>query len=925
MPSTLRIGSRVSGCVGPFLPICHTASTNESGKRPRRHRQRFYGVIIASVAERTWKVLWNETGQATDTKAQVLRLESNSGLTESDLSALRERHQDIRAPSLSQQSQQSSVTSLAAGHTSSLEAAEETTPAVLLAQLTPAADENDGQERQEEEKEETENNNTQDTGGTSIDLMANRRANQLPATQDLSSSDESDADDVEPSIQEEQLDNLPDEDFRLQRDDTTTGVVYPNLDAEGHDPVHVHLQRVMMYKTAKENMVGNKVAVGPRNGPKVEWIVRDDIAEKDIKEPPPPETPSKVGIIGFDFGKRKETQDRLDLLSLLIHLWPGDWKEQLQNINDAITKHNEQANGTADSRHKRRRVTLPSGQYKRNRTIRKVTEQEFWIFFGLLLFARLFGRVGDIWDRDSKKREGYRPTVDASRHMSEYRFAQIRHFVPMMWADESKKDTDDWWQIQKLFDDFNINRTSTVSPCDDHVLDEFMSAFKPQTRSTGNLPHISFVMRKPEPLGTEGKVRADPLLKIFTWVELQRGKMPMRAAEFSQEFGGTTACVLRLCKSIGPRQLENTELSDFPFAKRIRVFGDSWFASVKTAVALWKLYGILFVGVVKTAHAKYPKAFLEDKMKDWPAGSHLVLESKIDDVEVVAIGYKYNARKVICFVCHKDAGDTEITDHYEAKWKDFNNTMSRIVPRPTVVGDYFRSSNTIDCHNEMRQFFLKLEKHWITTDGFFRIITTFFGICITDAWNAYKHHIGKNHRHRDVSIIDFADMLLQDLLENTFSNVLAKDAILHIPLQRNDGTVSELTPPSTAGTTATIRASAVTTSSTREHLSRSFADASRALDAAAAAAPSATHITEDSPCQHGDVKPSDNVYHVNDEKKGRTYKRKRRGKCHVCGKHTAFYCLKCDQIAAADASKTRRWLCGSNTGRDCIREHCSMF
>ena len=38
------------------------------------------------------------------------------------------------------------------------------------------------------------------------------------------------------------------------------------------------------------------------------------------------------------------------------------------------------------------------------------------------------------------------------------------------------------------------------------VLDESMSALVPRTTATGGLPTISYIRRKPEPLGTEFKV-----------------------------------------------------------------------------------------------------------------------------------------------------------------------------------------------------------------------------------------------------------------------------------------------------------------------------------------------------------------------------------------------------------------------------------
>jgi hypothetical protein len=36
--------------------------------------------------------------------------------------------------------------------------------------------------------------------------------------------------------------------------------------------------------------------------------------------------------------------------------------------------------------------------------------------------------------------------------------------------------------------------------------DELMSSFVPQTTALGGLPHLSYIHRKPKPLGTEGKV-----------------------------------------------------------------------------------------------------------------------------------------------------------------------------------------------------------------------------------------------------------------------------------------------------------------------------------------------------------------------------------------------------------------------------------
>ena len=59
-----------------------------------------------------------------------------------------------------------------------------------------------------------------------------------------------------------------------------------------------------------------------------------------------------------------------------------------------------------------------------------------------------------------------------------------------------------------MVNSFNTNRKSTVAASRFKTLDESMSAYRPQTRKTGNLPNIRYILRKPEPLGTEFKTVA---------------------------------------------------------------------------------------------------------------------------------------------------------------------------------------------------------------------------------------------------------------------------------------------------------------------------------------------------------------------------------------------------------------------------------
>ena len=53
-------------------------------------------------------------------------------------------------------------------------------------------------------------------------------------------------------------------------------------------------------------------------------------------------------------------------------------------------------------------------------------------------------------------------------------------------------------------------------------------------------------------------------------------------------------------------------------------------------------------------------------MEEWPGGFYFVLIS--DDL--VATGYKYNSRKVVCFLSTKNFESTETGQPYVSRWVD---------------------------------------------------------------------------------------------------------------------------------------------------------------------------------------------------------------------------------------------------------------
>ena len=101
-----------------------------------------------------------------------------------------------------------------------------------------------------------------------------------------------------------------------------------------------------------------------------------------------------------------------------------------------------------------------------------------------------------------------------------------------------------------------------------------------------------------------------------------------------------------------------------------------------------KKHGMEFVGAVKTSHSLFPKALIERTLQPLHASSMIVLKAEVDGVELMAVGYKYNRRKVLCFVATIGAGVTVDGEPYLQRWADeHGNVVTREIPRPAILSD----------------------------------------------------------------------------------------------------------------------------------------------------------------------------------------------------------------------------------------------
>jgi len=132
----------------------------------------------------------------------------------------------------------------------------------------------------------------------------------------------------------------------------------------------------------------------------------------------------------------------------------------------------------------------------------------------------------------------------------------------------------------------------------------------------------------------------------------------------------------------------------------------------------------------------FPKAFIDDVLKDAPGGVCILLQATIKEIPLIAVSYCYSTRTTLFLVATKDLGLTHPGSPYEMKYTDnFGNVCICKVERPDINSKFFEASNTIDKHNQQGQSDMALKKCWLTNDPWFHVYTTLIGINVVNCYN----------------------------------------------------------------------------------------------------------------------------------------------------------------------------------------------
>ena len=392
------------------------------------------------------------------------------------------------------------------------------------------------------------------------------------------------------------------------------------------------------------SLLGDSVDVGPANA-KLTWtVVKEHVAPEEneilnrrkemnrelgfkdintLKEEDrfqDPSVASSDGTSSLVFPLKPPQHKKCTIFGkMFLKLMYMDWHEMLVKFNRAVDKGNTGGSG---------------------RDVRRFTGSEFIVGHAILIAATCYSVTGSkLWNNNVDDEDDDWETIlecpGFEKFMKLYRFKQFRKYLPLIFENDSLKEVDPWWKFTTAVDSFNAIRKERCISSYLKVFDESMSAWRPRISKLGGLPNISFILRKPEPLGTEFKNICCGETGIMQCLEICRGKEGMKEKRLQRELGATAACTVRVTELCHQEQYSPKDL----------VMGDAWFGSVKAATELAKRNSAAFLQV-KTNHKLYPKDYINEALEDAPGGTHIVLKGMF-----IVFVFSIIIRSILTYFC----------------------------------------------------------------------------------------------------------------------------------------------------------------------------------------------------------------------------------------------------------------------------------
>jgi hypothetical protein len=286
-------------------------------------------------------------------------------------------------------------------------------------------------------------------------------------------------------------------------------------------------------------------------------------------------------------------------------------------------------------------------------------KEHIMAYFVCLFGAAQFKPGTDLW---AKTTIGTMQAPNFGQYLSHDRYQRIaRYLARGPQGVEDLLPNDPWAQFRWLVDGFNNVRQRELQCSGRLNPDESMFAWKGKS-GVGGIPHLSFIKRKPKPLGLENKCVCDGETGVMLFIEIQEGALRMARKKYERAHQATTACTLRLIEGcLGAPPSDDLQVT---------AYIDSWFCSYATAKALHDIFKVDVIGCVKTAHAKFPIEPARWILSTMERGQHLVFHLDEPDEQMsitrrtlppVAVAWQvcllrknvnYQMAEIIPFMCN---------------------------------------------------------------------------------------------------------------------------------------------------------------------------------------------------------------------------------------------------------------------------------
>lgn len=329
------------------------------------------------------------------------------------------------------------------------------------------------------------------------------------------------------------------------------------------------------------------------------------------------------------------------------------------------------------------------------------------------------------------------PHLCHRRYISRDRFDRVlRYWARGPLGCEDALTEAPWSEVDWIIDGHNAARRKQFRPGSRLTPDESMVSWTGNSGPNG-MPHLSYIKRKPKPLGCEFKSVCDGSTGVCLFLETQEGKVRMARKMYTDTYPATTACTIRMLAKMGCSE------TNLPADKKLkrRVTADSWFASRKTVKACASELGVEFTGPVKTATRGFPAEAMRWTLSSMERGESICLKEVSDGPgELWAVGW-VDVHFKLYITTHGSTAPGQPALKKRQRTDGRNYQIQ--VPRPKVLAQYQSEMGWVDRHNRYRQSMLGLSELWKTKRWQSRIQLEILGMALVDAFLLARHFMPK--------------------------------------------------------------------------------------------------------------------------------------------------------------------------------------